>query len=330
METKIESLGPARFRSPLHHIGSSNVHFRTDAHRVLMDDTCSDADGILVPPARSASRSPDRASRSSSIPPRTTAGIVTCGGLCPGLNDVIRGLVMELTHRYGVTKIYGFRYGFEGLVPRYGQTPMVLKPDSMDAIHAFGGSILGTSRGPQDIGGDGQLPRGNGRGYPLRGRRRRQPARRQRDQPRDPPARPAQERHRHPQDHRQRHHVPRQELRLRDRVRRGRQGRDLRPRRVARLPQRRRPRQAHGPRLRLHRLLCRPGRQRGQFRPDPGGPVRSRWPPRLPRGALLPRRPAQTRRHRRCRGRGPAPHGRAPATPWMPPATAASATSAFS
>ena len=84
-------------------------------------------------------------------PPRTTAGIVTCGGLCPGLNDVIRSLVMELTHRYGVNNVYGFRYGYEGLIPRYGHTPMVLKPDSMDAIHAFGGTILGTSRGPQDV-----------------------------------------------------------------------------------------------------------------------------------------------------------------------------------
>ena len=71
-------------------------------------------------------------------PARTTAGIVTCGGLCPGLNDVIRGLVMELTYRYGVSTIYGFRYGYEGLIPRYGHTPMVLKPASMDSIHAFG------------------------------------------------------------------------------------------------------------------------------------------------------------------------------------------------
>jgi 6-phosphofructokinase 1 len=117
-----------------------------------MDDTCSDATALTMPRAKSASRSPGPREQIFFDPPRRlTAGIVTCGGLCPGLNDVIRGLVMELTHRYGVTKVYGFRYGFEGLIPRYGHTPMTLKPDSMDAIHAFGGSILGTSRGPQDV-----------------------------------------------------------------------------------------------------------------------------------------------------------------------------------
>ena len=82
-------------------------------------------------------------------PARTTAGIVTCGGLCPGLNDVIRGIVLELYHRYRATKIFGFRYGYEGLIPRYGHTPVVLRPESLARVHAFGGSILGTSRGPQ-------------------------------------------------------------------------------------------------------------------------------------------------------------------------------------
>jgi 6-phosphofructokinase 1 len=151
METTIESLGPARFRSPLHHIGTSTVNFRTDADRVLMDDTYSDARGIHESQGKISFEIAGPREQIFFDPARTTAGIVTCGGLCPGLNDVIRGLVMELAHRYGVTRIYGFRFGFEGLVPRYGQTPWPLKPDAMDAIHAFGGSILGTSRGPQDI-----------------------------------------------------------------------------------------------------------------------------------------------------------------------------------
>ncbi len=152
METKIESLGPARFRSPLHQIGSSSVNFRTDADRVLMEDIYSDAHGIHDNAGKISFEVAGPRERIFFDPSHTTAGIVTCGGLCPGLNDVIRSLVMELSHRYGVTRIYGFRYGFEGLVPRYGQTPWPLKPDAMDAIHAFGGSILGTSRGPQDIG----------------------------------------------------------------------------------------------------------------------------------------------------------------------------------
>jgi 6-phosphofructokinase 1 len=151
METTIESLGPPHFLSPLHRVASSTVHFRTDAHRVLMDDTCPDGTVIHDPAGKISFEVAGPRERIFFDPARTTAGIVTCGGLCPGLNDIIRGLVMELTHRYGVTRVYGFRYGYEGLVPRYGQTPMVLKPDSLDAIHAFGGSILGTSRGPQDV-----------------------------------------------------------------------------------------------------------------------------------------------------------------------------------
>ena len=152
METTIESLGIAQFPSPLHHIGSSSVNFITDAHRVVMDDAYSDSHGVQEARGKISFEIAGPRERTFFDPTRTTAGIVTCGGLCPGLNDVIRSLVMELSYRYGVSRIFGFRYGFEGLIHRYGETPWNLKPDSLDSIHAFGGSILGTSRGPQDIG----------------------------------------------------------------------------------------------------------------------------------------------------------------------------------
>jgi len=84
-------------------------------------------------------------------PGRLHCGIVTCGGLCPGINDVIRAIVMSLHYHYGVTKISGFRYGFEGLNPAYGHAPMELQPEGVDDIHKKGGTVLGTSRGPQDI-----------------------------------------------------------------------------------------------------------------------------------------------------------------------------------
>jgi 6-phosphofructokinase 1 len=77
-------------------------------------------------------------------------GIVTCGGLCPGLNDVIRGLVMELSHHYGVQRIYGFRNGYQGFIPRYGHDVLDLTPAGVSAIDEDGGTILGTSRGSQD------------------------------------------------------------------------------------------------------------------------------------------------------------------------------------
>ncbi len=78
------------------------------------------------------------------------AGIVTCGGLCPGLNNVVRSVVLELFYHYGVTEVVGFRYGYGGLDPANGAEPMVLTPDVVDDIHKEGGTILGTSRGPVD------------------------------------------------------------------------------------------------------------------------------------------------------------------------------------
>ncbi len=78
------------------------------------------------------------------------AAIVTCGGLCPGLNDVVKGLVQTLWFDYGMRHIFGVRYGLEGLIPSYGHEPLVLTPDEVDDIHQDGGTILGSSRGGQD------------------------------------------------------------------------------------------------------------------------------------------------------------------------------------
>ncbi len=82
-------------------------------------------------------------------PAWTRAAIVTCGGLCPGLNDVIKGLVNTLWYFYGVDNIFGIRYGYQGLNPAYKLSPIELNPDVVDNIHAEGGTILGSSRGMQ-------------------------------------------------------------------------------------------------------------------------------------------------------------------------------------
>ncbi len=82
-------------------------------------------------------------------PTKTRCGIVTCGGLCPGLNGVIRAIVHQLYYQYGVRIIYGFQYGFEGLVPRYGHEAIMLDPNMVSRIHQHGGTILASSRGPQ-------------------------------------------------------------------------------------------------------------------------------------------------------------------------------------
>jgi 6-phosphofructokinase 1 len=83
-------------------------------------------------------------------PPETRAGIVTCGGLCPGLNDVIRSLFFEMHHAYGVKEVFGFRWGYQGLDPEHDAEPLVLTNELVDGIHLQAGTILGTSRGPVD------------------------------------------------------------------------------------------------------------------------------------------------------------------------------------
>ncbi len=82
----------------------------------------------------------------------TRAGIVTCGGLCPGLNNVVRSLVRELHFGYGVPEVLGFRGGYRGLDPKLGTEPIKLTPAFVDDIHQKGGTVLGTSRGPVEVG----------------------------------------------------------------------------------------------------------------------------------------------------------------------------------
>ena len=86
-------------------------------------------------------------------PDQTKVAIVTCGGLCPGTNNVIRSLVNQLYYRYNVSKIIGIQYGFEGFISSYNHPVIELTPQSVDTIHLFGGTILGSSRGKQDVGG---------------------------------------------------------------------------------------------------------------------------------------------------------------------------------
>jgi len=84
-------------------------------------------------------------------PAKTKVGIVTCGGLCPGLNNVIRSLVNELYYRYGISRIMGIKYGYEGLIPKYNHPVIELTASMVSEIHLIGGTFLGSSRGNQDV-----------------------------------------------------------------------------------------------------------------------------------------------------------------------------------
>ena len=144
---EIPRLGEPRFDSPV------SLRFVSDEERVLHDsglDTVQAALAAGKQPACFEMAGPRR--KIFFDPSKLSCGIVTCGGLCPGLNDVIRSVVFGLSYHYGVQTVWGFRFGYEGLVERLGQQPLLLTPDVVDAIHEDGGTILGSSRGPQDVG----------------------------------------------------------------------------------------------------------------------------------------------------------------------------------
>ena len=84
-------------------------------------------------------------------PAKTKAAIVTCGGLCPGLNNVIRSIVNQLYYRYNVSNIIGIQYGYEGFIPKYKHPVIELTPQKVDGIQLDGGTILGSSRGNQNV-----------------------------------------------------------------------------------------------------------------------------------------------------------------------------------
>ncbi|HVY40081.1 MAG TPA: ATP-dependent 6-phosphofructokinase [Polyangia bacterium] len=173
----IKILGPCDKDSPVAaRLGGAALHAVGHADRVLLDDRLSSA--AREAPDAGEIPSFELAGPRNKIffdPARLRCGIVTCGGLCPGINNVVRGIVLELTHAYGVKEIFGFRYGFEGLVAKHAHQPVRLGPEEVSEIHHKGGTVLGTSRGshePRDmvdtlvameigalfvIGGDGTL-----------------------------------------------------------------------------------------------------------------------------------------------------------------------------
>jgi 6-phosphofructokinase 1 len=138
----ITVLGPARFPSPIHRTVSDALRV---PEQILRDPQAPPAEELLF----------ELAGPRAQLffdPKQTRAGIVTCGGLCPGLNDVIRSLFLQLHHAYGVKEVLGFRGGYRGLDPDRGAEPIVLTTGFVDDIHKEGGTVLGTSRGPVDTG----------------------------------------------------------------------------------------------------------------------------------------------------------------------------------
>jgi len=153
---KIRSLGERNISSPLEKLlceGTQGHTFYGDEHRVLVQQDLAGVTDFIQRGAEFPCFEVAGPRRKIFFDPaETTCAIVTCGGLCPGFNDVIRAIVMQAYYRYGVRRILGVQYGFEGLIPEFGHPLLSLTPDTISSIHEFGGTWLGTSRGPQDVG----------------------------------------------------------------------------------------------------------------------------------------------------------------------------------
>jgi len=149
----ISTLGPCKVTSPIelsNNIGDFVANYVTEEHfiRYYLDA----AVGQVVGPEKRSELLEKAGPREKIFfnPNHVNAAIVSCGGLCPGMNDVIRAVVRCLWNRYGVRRISGIRFGFKGLIPEYGFEIMPLQPEVVDDCHKTGGSILGTSRGGGD------------------------------------------------------------------------------------------------------------------------------------------------------------------------------------
>jgi len=145
---EIERLGPCKIPSPIR----NPIFIAEDARMLLTNDIASLRQCVdKGAPLPSFEVSGPHA-HIFHDPAWSRAAILTAGGLCPGLNHVIKGLVEILSFDYGIETIYGIRYGYRGLAARHNLTPLMLDTEVVDTIHTLGGTILGSSRGQQDTG----------------------------------------------------------------------------------------------------------------------------------------------------------------------------------
>jgi 6-phosphofructokinase 1 len=147
----IPRLGPSTLPSPAleREWGGADASWIPDGERILLDDTVHASATTPMPDEWVSVEKAGPRKKIFFDPSTTTFAVVTCGGLCPGINDVIRSIVMHAHYGYGVRRILGLRYGYESLNQRFGHVPMELTPERVAKIQHLGGSVLGTSRGPQ-------------------------------------------------------------------------------------------------------------------------------------------------------------------------------------
>lgn len=145
---RIKNLGKPIYFSPI-----KNINFVTDDEKVFYNIDYNEVKKAILNNNESSLIILEKAGPRENIffdPEKTTAGIVTCGGLCPGLNNVIRSIVLQLLYQYGIKKIIGFRYGYRGIDISNKINPIFLDVNEVADIHNLGGSYLGSSRGNVD------------------------------------------------------------------------------------------------------------------------------------------------------------------------------------
>lgn len=151
----VPTLGKCSIKSPLKlskEDGDGIYNFIEDGDRIVYDNSIKSLKEQILKGEEPMSF--EKAGPKEKLyfePAKTRAAIVTCGGLCPGLNNVIRGVVCHLWNRYGVKKIYGIMYGYSGFIPENNLPYLELTPQLVDDIHKDGGTMLGSSRGSQDV-----------------------------------------------------------------------------------------------------------------------------------------------------------------------------------
>lgn len=146
----IPSLGECRFQTPLNFDSPNHpqaTHYRTDATRVRFEVGCKDGEQEQTPLSFEEAGPRERIFFE---PSKTSVAVVTCGGLSPGLNNVIRSIFYELLENYKVGRVLGIRNGYLGLNASSGLEPIHLTKEFVEPIDKLGGTILGTSRGHQD------------------------------------------------------------------------------------------------------------------------------------------------------------------------------------
>ncbi len=152
---QIENLGEATIKSPLQLStvrGDNIFNFVDDSERLIFDLSREKYDHCLKTGEEPLCLEKSGPRQNIFFDPKnSTAAVVTCGGLCPGINNVIRGIVMALHYFYGIKRTIGVPYGYEGLNPEMGHGFVELTPDKVKDIHQFGGTYLGSSRGGQSV-----------------------------------------------------------------------------------------------------------------------------------------------------------------------------------